>query len=105
MKGKEITKHIAIRNVRGRSINDCFIVLGASEDEIYLPMNTRRKRKKDQTIYSRYSKDDLEAWAYSLWKKAIIASHPDRGGNPTNARNINEAYQRIIHILKYKKNE
>lgn len=99
------------RKSRGLSIYKCLTILGAKEDEVYSSGKNYSKLlgKSNQTIYQRYTKDDLLYWATNLHKKAISKYHPDRFVDSKDkkiveekATEINVAFQRIKHILRKK---
>lgn len=102
----ELAQCTTVRNIRKKSINECFLVLGAPWDEVYSDRETRNNRAK-RTIYNRYCKEDLLTWAENLWKQAIVKNHPDKHKSEDfynqTTQVINMAFQRIKLILNRRK--
>jgi len=91
-----------------RSIQQCLLVLGAKREDIY-KQNQRNSKNHlgmdEVSIYMRLGSRGIRQMADGLYKDSMMRNHPDQyGGDPTRderCRQIGEAYQRILHILKY----
>lgn len=87
------------------TIHRCFMILGAKREDIYL--RDKDYRKKYKSIYNRYEKWELEYMAKKLRKEAIKKYHPDHHSQKRQrfytsiTAEINHAYQRILHLIKY----
>jgi len=96
-----------------RSLPGCLLTLGAKPQDVShkhrgpcmsvsaLRYNQVRGQRYD-SIYERYTTDELRAWAKSLYRAAIKQSHPDKGGSNRQARRLAEAYKRAQRILRYR---
>lgn len=89
-----------------RTMQQCFLVLEAKRDDIYLTWKDTNKHLR--SIYNRYEKWELEYMAKKLWKEAVKRYHPDRAPEAERemyeymTAEVNAAYDRILHLLKCK---
>ena len=90
-----------------RSLNSLFLTLGASYDEVYFADS--RGELYGGRLREKYTVDELQGWADSLYRKAL-AYHPDRfpGVGPSVKKYYNNlfkertsAYQHIKEILNH----
>lgn len=92
-----------------RSLNSCFLTLGALKSEVYQKHGNGNDimGRQRQTLRQKFSKTELIGWAENLYRKALIKNHPDgHKGEEEHytkvCQALGEAFLRIKHILRYR---
>jgi hypothetical protein len=80
-----------------RSLQSCFLMLGV---DLYSRSRSTGKCE-GLSLRGKYGKEQLSDMAHDAYKDACRDSHPDLGGDHDDMVLVNEAYNRILHILNY----
>lgn len=103
----QISRSFVILDRPKKSIQQCFIIQGASRNEVYSDGKKFSKNKgiSSWNIYTDNSDEQLLYWAGQLHRDILKRYHPDKHLSLKSlwefkTKEINQAYQRIQKIIK-----
>uniref|UniRef100_A0A6M3XLY0 Uncharacterized protein n=1 Tax=viral metagenome TaxID=1070528 RepID=A0A6M3XLY0_9ZZZZ len=93
----QITRNMEVINRPSKSIQQCFVILGAKREEVY--------KHKGKTLKDRLSWSEQLYWAGNLHREMLKDCHPDghRTDKPyweEKSKEVNHAYRKIRDIIR-----